>query len=212
MSSCNSQRTFKLKGGGGQCTLYTPWEKKQLQKTKFTALMEKSPAANRKEMIQVQRTYPASNWRKESTVQPQKKKKTKSHEKSIACENPQTLKPVKDAETPIDYWNHNHDISPLNSSHAPKKKTRSLLVKKNCRVLASDLVKNHCKNHVAMRDNHIQLFACKILATFAFLVAVAPSLPREGLQEHHRTPPHTHASTNWRPRSDYIIKPTARIW
>ncbi len=63
-----------------------------------------------------------------------------------------------------------------------------------------------------MRDNHIQLFACKILATFAFLVAVAPSLPREGLQEHHRTPPHTHASTNRRPRSDYIIKPTARMW
>jgi hypothetical protein len=86
--------------------------------------MEKSPAANRKEMIQVQRTYPASNWRKESTVQPQKKKK-KSHEKSIACENPQTLKPVKDAETPIDYWNHNHDISTKLFPRPQKKNTIS---------------------------------------------------------------------------------------
>ncbi len=100
------------------------------------------------------------------------------------------------------------------------------MLKKICRVLASDLVKNHCKNHVAMRDNHIQLFACKILATFAFLVAAAPSLPREGHQEHHRTPrTHTQAQTdgqdlttsknrrpgsltNWsnrRPRSDQMI-------
>lgn len=75
---------------GGQCTLYTPWEKKQLQKTKFTALMEKSPAANRKEMIQVQRTYPASNWQKESTVQPKKKKTSREMNCLWKSPNPKT--------------------------------------------------------------------------------------------------------------------------
>jgi hypothetical protein len=61
MSSCNSQRTFELKGGGAVYTVHTMGKKTAPEKTKFTALMEKSPAANRKAMIQVQRTYPASN-------------------------------------------------------------------------------------------------------------------------------------------------------
>jgi hypothetical protein len=62
-------------GGRSVYTVHTMGKKTQLQKTKFTALLEKSPAANRKEMIPVQRTYPTSNWQKESTVHQKNPKK-----------------------------------------------------------------------------------------------------------------------------------------
>jgi hypothetical protein len=125
--------------------------------------------------------------------------------------NPRTLKSVKDAETPIDYWNHNHDIS-TKLFPRPKKKHGLFLLKKSLQqlqVILSRIIAGIFSQCEIITYNFLRAKSPQLLP---FLVAAAPSLPREGHQEHHRTPPHTHVSPHWRPRSDVIIKPTARIW